>query len=153
MVRIFFRLFLLSGTADGPPTLVDTDPVVGDQIEPSVSMSDSAPEGFAEFITTWTQFEVAREILGQNIFIVGARRPRSLARGGANPEFTVSVAGTQTGHSSVSVAPTLDFVVVWQALDVDGEGVFGRRFDANIPPIFEDGFESGDTGAWSLTLP
>lgn len=45
-----------------------------------------------------------------------------------------------------------DFVVVWTSRDQDGSdgGVFGQRYGATL---FEDGFESGDTSAWSNSVP
>ena len=37
------------------------------------------------------------------------------------------------------------------ALDFDG--FFDAEFFGEAPPIFSDGFESGDTSAWSQTVP
>ncbi len=50
-----------------------------------------------------------------------------------------------------------DFVVVWTGTGSDGSdtsesSVHGQRFFFD-PDIFADGFESGDTGAWSSTVP
>ena len=53
----------------------------------------------------------------------------------------------------VGVAANGDFVVVWQddsQQDGNARGIQGQRFAL---PIFADGFESGDTGAWSSTVP
>ncbi len=48
-----------------------------------------------------------------------------------------------------------DFVVVWSSFgssgsDSAGESIQGQRFAV---PLFTDGFESGDTSAWSNTVP
>jgi len=48
------------------------------------------------------------------------------------------------------------FVVVWDSIggsadtDNDGSSIQGQRYST---PIFADGFESGDTSAWSSTTP
>ncbi len=49
-----------------------------------------------------------------------------------------------------------DFVVVWQSAGSSGSdsssfSVQGQRFVPSL--IFTDGFESGDTSAWSSTVP
>ncbi|MGB5514294.1 MAG: hypothetical protein WBO69_06015 [Thermoanaerobaculia bacterium] len=46
------------------------------------------------------------------------------------------------------------FVVVWDSIgsagtDISGSSIQGQRYEA---PIFTDGFESGDTSAWSSTV-
>lgn len=50
-----------------------------------------------------------------------------------------------------------EVVVVWNGVDGDGPGIKGRRFQLEVPPvssvIFADGFESGNTSAWSTTVP
>jgi hypothetical protein len=45
------------------------------------------------------------------------------------------------------------FVAIWTSRGQDGseQGVFGRRFLSHR--IFADGFESGDTSAWSIAVP
>lgn len=41
-----------------------------------------------------------------------------------------------------------------EQLGVTGDWILRVVIDANAaPPLFEDGFESGDTGAWSATVP
>ena len=57
-------------------------------------------------------------------------------------------------HPSVAVDPDGDFVVVWSSdgssgSDTSDSSIQGQRFGA----LFADGFESGDTSAWSSTVP
>ncbi len=58
-------------------------------------------------------------------------------------------------YPALGVAANGDFVVVWESdgssgSDTSDDSVQGQRFD---PSIFADGFESGDTSAWSHTVP
>jgi hypothetical protein len=68
-------------------------------------------------------------------------------------EFAVNAeTAGQLGFQEVAVGSSGDFVVVWMTaigdpVDFD---LRGRRFRA---PFFCDGFETGDTGAWSLAVP
>ncbi len=160
--RIWYRLFTTSGSVDSAVTEVDDDDSYsGDQTDPDVSMGDGTPEGFAELMTTWTQTADVRQVHGQNLYIVCARRPRASAFAGDswrvpdNPEIEVSVSGTQTGLSGVAVEPNLDFAVIWQSdgQDGSGQGVYARRFDANLSSLFDSGFEDGTTDLWSRTTP
>ncbi len=67
-------------------------------------------------------------------------------------EFQINshTSGSQ-GQSSIDHAPDGSFVVVWRSpQDGSNMGIVGQRF---LPPIFGDGFESGDTSAWSSTAP
>jgi hypothetical protein len=58
-----------------------------------------------------------------------------------------SQVNTTTGASNpnVSMTPEGDFIAVW-----DSYGMRGRIFRLHF---FVDGFESGDTSAWSATVP
>jgi hypothetical protein len=51
-------------------------------------------------------------------------------------EFQVNTytTGSQTAPT-VASGPDGDFVVVWSSADADGDGIFGRRFDASGTPI------------------
>ncbi|MGB5343614.1 MAG: hypothetical protein WBP67_16140, partial [Thermoanaerobaculia bacterium] len=56
--------------------------------------------------------------------------------------------------ASVAVDGAGAFVVVWDSIgsagtDISGSSIQGQRYEA---PIFTDGFESGDTSAWSSTV-
>ncbi len=59
------------------------------------------------------------------------------------------------GQADVGVAAEGSFVVAWRSggsygSDTSSDSIQGQRYD---PRIFVDGFESGDTSAWSATLP
>ncbi len=71
-------------------------------------------------------------------------------------EFQVNTytSGTQF-FPGVAVAPTGDFVVVWQSSGSSGSdtsysSIQGQRVTYGV---FADGFESGDTSAWSTVVP
>jgi hypothetical protein len=57
---------------------------------------------------------------------------------------------------NIAALSTDSVVVVWENVDgQDGDegGVYGQRLRVLPTPFFADGFESGDTGAWSFTRP
>lgn len=160
--RIWYRLWDTNGASITNETVVDTDLLAGPQAEPSVSMPDEAPELEVQPIITWSQAEGGDRSTGVPVFIVGARRPRTLlselwGAPPANPVFDISVLGTTTSNSDVAIQPDGDFVVAWQTTgqDTSGEGIYARIFDANwlASFLFLDGFESGNTSAWSSTTP
>ncbi len=67
-------------------------------------------------------------------------------------EFQVNSYTTDAQSSpALAVGRHGEFVATWISEEQDGDrsGVFGRRFAV---PIFADGFESGDTSAWSLGI-
>jgi len=49
-----------------------------------------------------------------------------------------------------------NFVVVWDSFasptDSSSRSVHGQRYSAGAEVVFSDGFESGDTSAWSSTV-
>ena len=155
---IWARVYDDSGTPLGPQFLVNDDDG-NNQSEPSVAFDDGEDDADLDFAVTWTESSVLgagqQTLLGAPIFIRGRRLgglpPHLLT--GPNVEFAVSVAGTATAASSVAAENDGDFVVVWQSDGQDGsdEGVYGRRFAGQ--PIFVDGFETGNTSRWSLTVP
>jgi len=74
----------------------------------------------------------------------------------ATPQFQVNTL-TTVGQSDSSVATLAngDFVIAWQSevssgSDTSSLSIQARRFS---PHCFSDGFESGDTTAWSIALP
>ncbi len=75
-------------------------------------------------------------------------------RGG---EFQVNTYSTSRQLvPSIAMDAGGDFVVVWYSdgsagTDTSSNSVLGQRYRAS--EIFADGFESGDTGAWSVTMP
>ncbi len=71
-------------------------------------------------------------------------------------EFQVNTYTTDAqGGAAVALAADGDFVVVWSSdgsggSDSSGDSIQGQRFTLGI---FADGFESGDTSAWSSSVP
>ncbi len=60
------------------------------------------------------------------------------------------------GQPAIDSGGSGQFLVVWESYGQDGSyfGAFGQRFHtAEASPIFVDGFETGDTGGWSGTVP
>jgi hypothetical protein len=155
---IWARVYDDSGTPLSAQFLVNDDDG-NNQSEPSVSFDDGEDDGDLDFTVTWTESPVlgidAAPLFGAPIFIRGRRLnglPPYLVTG-PNAEFAVSVAGSLTAASSVAAENDGDFVTVWQSDGQDGseEGVYGRRFAGQ--PIFVDGFETGNTSRWSVTVP
>ena len=64
-------------------------------------------------------------------------------------EFMVTTYVTGHQQNARVAAAGSEFVVVWGSVGQDGDrgGIFGQRFSDRL--IFADGFESGDTSAWS----
>lgn len=91
---------------------------------------------------------------GSNFGIQG----RTLAQDGsfASPEFRVNTIVPSSQSYPRVAASDHDFLVVWTSsingsgTDVDGTAIWARHFDLTL---FADGFESGDTSAWSATSP
>ena len=72
-------------------------------------------------------------------------------------QFQVNSYTTSTQDSPSVVADTMgNFVVVWQSdgsggTDTDGSSIHAQRYSTGV--MFADGFESGDTAAWSMNVP
>jgi hypothetical protein len=72
------------------------------------------------------------------------------------PDSQVNVRKDEEQHvPAIAMHASGDFVIAWQSedalQDADGYGIAFRRFHNR--PLLCDGFESGDTSAWSLTIP
>ena len=71
-------------------------------------------------------------------------------------EFQVNSYTTgDQGLASLRAGGAGDFVVAWTSLgsggdDTSGYSIQARRFRV---PCFADGFEDGDSGRWSITVP
>ena len=81
----------------------------------------------------------------------------TLAQEPLGPEFQVNTytTGVQS-RPAVAIDNIGEFVVTWsdEYQQNFSLGIFGQRFMAAPPVgIFADGFESGDTAAWSSTVP
>ena len=85
---------------------------------------------------------------------IGELKARSLDTDGSEIGDSVTLA-LSAFHSDVAFSSTADYVglAVWTESDTDGDGlgVFARLIGP--ASIFTDGFESGDTTAWSNTVP
>jgi hypothetical protein len=112
-----------------------------------------AADGDGGFIVVWSSSSApAPDTDGFAVF--GRRVSADDARLG--DEFVVNSYTTEDQAApSVSLDGAGGFVVAWQSegssgTDASGLSVQARRFSA---ALFADGFESGDTSAWSTTVP
>lgn len=149
---IFARLYDDDGSPLGGEFLVNDDDA-SNQTDASVAVDNGGDNDGINFVVSFTEAPILGR--GAPIFIRGRRLGGSgpPVRAIATDEFPVSVLGSTTAASTVAVEDNGDFVVLWQSdsQDGSGQGVYGRRFAGQ--PIFVDGFESGNTLEWSLTVP
>lgn len=115
----------------------------GEQARP-----DIASDALGDFVVTWhsAQDGDSRSVHGQQFSSDGT--PWS-------DELQVNTYTTGGQWMPAVAAQTLDtFVVAWQSegQDGDGNGVFAQRF-GTLSTLFRDGFESGDTVAWTSESP
>ena len=141
------RRFDSSGSPLGEEFLVNSY-TTDDQI-----LGGVIPEGSGGFVVTW-------ESSGQDGFFESVHGRRFASDGsGLGGEFQVN---TYTSNGQANPAISADgsggFVVVFQdewyydtGNDTDGDSINLRRFA--LPAIFADGFETGDTAAWSSAVP
>ena len=97
-------------------------------------------DGAGGFVVAWADGSQAPSyrIQGQRFFPDGQPTGREFL---ADAEATASQFRSRIDDLGVG-----RFVVVWP----EGNDVKGRRF---VVPLFADGFESGDTSAWTNTVP
>ncbi len=120
-----------------------------DQTRPAVAAS-----GALGFLITWE----SNGSYGSDSSALSVQGQRFLADGSrAGDEFQVNTY-TDWLQRRPAVSPSGDggFVIVWESYDSGGAdteltGIQGQRY--TLPDIFSDGFESGDTSAWSTTVP
>lgn len=131
----FARRYDSAGNAQGPAFQVNID-TPSYQANPSVAVDDDG-----SFQVLWFD-----DGPGVNRDIVGQRFDAQGGRVGIPWEASVDPAAGSSG-----IAPTDEgqFLVVW--VDDSSRQAFGRAF--RLANIFEDGFESGDTTAWSTSSP
>ncbi len=116
---------------------VDLVPVSSDLAE-SGSLSLAGDRGFA---VTYTDYQAEPDVELRN-------RARVFEAGGIEmADVPVSIFGglTSVGDLAHASSNPGDFLVVWRQDDA----VMGRRF---VDLVFADGFESGDTSAWSIVV-
>ncbi len=121
----------------------------GRQLDPAVG-----PDGFGGFVVTWRS--EGSDGTDSSFFSVQGRRYASDGSP-TGSEFQVNTY-TLDNQGRPAVAPdgAGGFVVSWQSDDGNGDDTDGPRIQAQRyfgPNIFEDGFESGDTSAWSSVVP
>ena len=137
---IFARYFAADGTPASAAFQVDTDP--GRQMNPRLALDH---RGHA--VVIWDSLDQDGAGLGVilNSFDL-AGNPE-----GIEQVVNSTVAGDQLDPHVVVTAHG-DAVAVWDSGGQDGSfvGVIGRRYNVHL---LVDGFESGDTSAWSATVP
>ncbi len=89
--------------------------------------------------------------------LVRQGRPRGSVDQGGRPRGNAFTTGVQT-FASVGMAADGDFVVAWESEGSGGDDTSGYSIQRSPLIftewlIFTDGFESGDTTAWSTTMP
>lgn len=133
--------------ADGTPLtgeLAINEFTPGNQDAPDVAVVPD--EG--GFVVTWQRMED------------GASEPRTYVRhfrwSGESVGGQVQVDDLSPGRQSRPAIASLDdsrFVVVWDDADFGVYGsILGQEFELQLD-VFADGFESGDTNAWSMSVP
>jgi len=106
-----------------------------------------ASDGAAGFVVTWAN-SAGSSIQAQRYVSDGTP---------AGSEFQVNTYDTSSQLEPAIGSDGADgFVVTWGSIGSSGTDTSGWSVQAQryVPPeIFEDGFESGDTSAWSTTVP
>ncbi len=117
------------------------------QFSPSVA---AAADG--DFVVVWESHRAAAPDSLESV--QGQRFASSGAPVGDQFQVNTYTSGRQA-YSSVAAAAGGDFVVVWESSGSSGSdsslsSIQGQRFAV---PLFADDFESGNTSAWSSTVP
>jgi len=136
---VFGQRFDAAGTPVGDEFLVNTH-TTSNQDNPHVAM-DSA----GNFVVVWEseyQDEDSWGVFGQHFDADGVP---------VGDEFRGDTTKTGLQAGPNVAAERGGFLVAWDGRGQgDGSGIFGQRFLAGV--TFADGFESGDTSAWSGTV-
>jgi len=145
-VSVQARLFAADGTPLGDDFQVNTY-TPNEQVFPAVGAA--AP---AQFVVTWSSYGST----GSDIHFRSAQA-RVFSPDGTATSDDFQVNTLTPGHQTpdaVAVGPNGDFVIVWTGSSPADPslGILGQRFRSRLP-VFADGFESGDTSAWSDTVP
>ena len=138
--------FASDGAPAGSQFQVNTD-TNACQLDPSVAV-----HGAGDFVIAW--------VSGYSPYPpVGDIRARAFGAQGTpmGNDFRINTYTTgRQFNSAVSRSANGSFVVVWDSpgsygTDNSGSSIQGRRYSNGV--LFSDGFESGDTSAWSSTVP
>jgi hypothetical protein len=135
------RVFDAAGSPQGEDFQVNTQPTV---LELQLR-SDVAIGSTGDFWVVWD---------GSDLSSTGIQA-RHFASNGVPlvPQFAVNVLAIDTQVlPAISMSTDDRFVVVWEDRYLDGPGDLGIS-GIFLDPIFVDGFESGDTTAWSSSVP
>lgn len=117
-------------------------------------LPDVAVEPDGDFTVVWTS-ESSGDDDTSETSIQGRRFDASGVPRGEDFQVNSMTADFQL-YPAIEIDVRGDFVVVWHSLtsagsDTDHFSVQGRRFaPSKVGLLFEDGFESGDTSAWSV---
>ncbi|MHC4899842.1 MAG: Ig-like domain-containing protein, partial [Planctomycetota bacterium] len=115
---IFGQRFDNTGTAVGGEFLVNTD-TTGDQKTPAIAMADDS-----SFIVAWA----GQDVDGNGIF--AQRYDAGGSTVGSEFQVNTDTIGNQK-VPAVAMAPDGSFVIAWEGLDADAQGVFAQRYDSN----------------------
>lgn len=113
--------------------------------------SDVAADPAGNFVVVWSS---NNDYYGpQYDDVVGRVYDRTGAPVGGEFQVNTYTTWNVFPFAAVGASGAGRFVVAWDSngQDGSGRGIFGRRFV--LPPIFSDGFESGDTSGWDATVP
>jgi hypothetical protein len=147
-----FSRFIAGGVPVGAEEPVNLT-TVGAQTAPAVALDERGL-----FVTAWIDNPLGEAAAGSPIIVQGRKK----ANGGSldlpppDAEFQISTSGANPAEPWIAAQPRGNFVVAWQAEGVDdpadpqGRAALFQRF---ADAIFGGDFESGNTGAWSLTVP
>ncbi len=135
---IFGQRFAGPGIPLGDEFQVNTS-TLNYQLRPTVGMNAAG-----DFLVAWDDSPfVDPDVFGQAFDPVG--RPQ-----GGEFQINATKAYAQ-GKAAVAWTGTKEFVVVWASRNASmAYTIVGQRYSLEV---FSDGFESGDTSAWSATIP
>ncbi len=97
--------------------------------------------GSGEFVVAWARWLASDALTYARAFDRSGRPLTSELRVNSDPS-------SEPSEVAAAINDDGQFVVVWS----DNYDMWGRRFELELT-LFEDGFESGDTSAWSAAVP
>ena len=141
---IYGQAIKLDGSLVGEEFIINAT-TEGYQGRPSVAM-----DAIGNFVVAWAS--EGQDGSSQGVYA----RKFDWSGNPLSGEFLVNTttSGSQTLPAVAADLNTGSFVTAWQGPDEDGDGVFmSWPLEVPEPAILSDGFESGDTSAWSGTVP
>ncbi len=136
------QLYAANGSAIGAEFRVNTY-TTSVQFHPEVALDEEGG-----FVVVWSSYGS----YGEDTFGTSVQGRRYTATGApVDNQFQINTgyAGEQT-FPAVALDPDGDAVVVWGSTSSDGTDPVGGSIQKTSPKqVFADGFESGDTSAWS----